>query len=85
MLVNDTPQAINRKLSLVLQPSAAGAAMANAETVLAIPARGHADYDMELAVPNLQGEFLLQASANPGSGDGPTLSRRKVTLTEASR
>jgi hypothetical protein len=84
MLVNDTPQAINGKLRLVLQPSAGGAAVAHAETVLAIPALGQADYDMELAVPNLQGEFLLQASANPGSGDGPTLSGRKVTLTEAS-
>jgi beta-galactosidase len=85
MLVNDTPQAINGKLSLTLQPSAGGATVAHTETALAIPALGQADYDMELAVPNLQGEFLLQASANPGSGDGPTLSRRKVTLTEASQ
>jgi beta-galactosidase len=80
MLVNDTPQAINGKLSLTLQPSAGGAAVANAETALAIPALGQANYDVELAVPNLQGEFLLQASANPDSGEGPTLSRRKVMV-----
>jgi hypothetical protein len=84
MLVNDTPQAINGKLSLALHPSAGGEPVAHAETALAIPALGQANYDIELAVPDLQGEFLLQASANPGTGDGPTLSRRKVTLTGAS-
>jgi beta-galactosidase len=85
MLVNDTPQATSGKLSLTLEPSTGGKAAAQAETGFDIPALGQANYDIELAVPQLQGEFLLKAAANPGSGESPTLSRRKVTLTEAPR
>lgn len=85
MLINDTPQATSGKLSLTLEPSAGGETVAHAETGFQIPALGQAHYDIELAVPQLQGEFLLKAAANPVPGDGPTLSRRKVTLTEAPR
>ena len=48
-----------------------------------IPALGQAHYDIELAVPQVQGDFVLKAAADPTNSAGPTLSRRKVTLTEA--
>jgi hypothetical protein len=85
MMVNDTQQATSGKLVLSLEPSAGGEAVAHAETPFEIPALGQAHYDIELAVPQIHGEFVLRAVADSGHSVSPTLSRRKVTLTEASR
>jgi hypothetical protein len=60
-----------------------GQAAARAETKFDIPAFGQGGYDVELAVPQVQGEFLLKAIADSGHAQSPTISRRKVTLAEA--
>jgi beta-galactosidase len=82
MMVNDTPQALSGKLTLVLESSVGGQAAARAETEFDIPAFGQGGYDIELAVPQVQGEFLLKAIADSGDAESPTLSRRKVTVAE---
>ena len=83
MMVNDTPQALTGKLTLVLEPSVGGPAAARAETKFDIPAFGQGGYDVELAVPQVPGEFLLKAIADSGHAQSPTVSRRKVTVAEA--
>jgi hypothetical protein len=85
MMVNDTQQPMTGKLTLALEPSAGGKAMAHTETAFTIPALGQGNYDIELTMPQVQGDFLLKAIADPGHSVSPTLSRRKVTMTEASR
>jgi beta-galactosidase len=85
MMVNDTEQAMTGKLTLTLERSGGGQAEAHAETGFDVPALGQAQYDIELTVPQVHGDFVLNASANPGHAVSPTISRRNVTLTEASR
>jgi hypothetical protein len=85
MMVNDTEQSMAGKLTLAFEPSAGGAAATHAEAAFDVPALGQANYDVELAVPRTQGEYLLKAVADPGHSVSPTLSRRKVRVTEVSR
>lgn len=85
MMVNDTQQDMAGKLTLTLEPSAGGEAVTHAETGFDIPAFGQGNYDIELTIPQVEGDFVLKAAADPGDAEGPTLSRRKVTLTEAPR
>jgi hypothetical protein len=85
VMVNDTEEVMAGKLKLTLEPAAGGNAVATSETAFEIPATGQGKYDIELTVPQVQGNFVLKAAADPGHSIDPTLSRRKVTLTEASR
>jgi len=80
MMVNDTGQRMTGTLMLALKPSAGGEPAASAGTRFDIPALGQSNYDIELAVPPVQGQFLLEASANTGKSGSPTVSRRKVTI-----
>jgi hypothetical protein len=83
MMVNDTQQAMHGKLTLALEPSASSGLSTQAETEFNVPAAGQANYDIELAVPKTNGDFLLKAIADPGPSESPTLSRRKVSVSEA--
>lgn len=85
MMVNDTEQTMQGTLALALEPAAGGAAVAHTETAFDVPGFGQAHYDIELEMPQLHGEFLLKAVADPGHSISPTLSRRKVTMAEALR
>jgi hypothetical protein len=85
MMVNDTEQAVTGKLTLTLEPSKGGEAVARAESGFDIPALGQGSYSIDLPIPPLQGDFQLRAVANAGSSDGPTLSRRNVKLVEPPR
>jgi hypothetical protein len=84
MMVNDTQQAMHGKLTLALEPSASSGLPTQAETEFNVPAAGQANYNIELAVPKTNGDFLLKAIADPGPSESPTLSRRKVSVSEAS-
>lgn len=83
MMVNDTGQRRTGKLTLMLESSSGGKQVARAGSEFDVPALGEANYDLELAVPDVQGEFLLKAAAD--TGKGITLSRRKVTIAAAPR
>jgi hypothetical protein len=85
MMVNDTQQVVSGKLTLTLEPSAGGKAVARAESAFNIPALGQGTYNIELPIPQLQGNFQLKAVASAGSVDGPTLSRRNLKLTDTPR
>jgi hypothetical protein len=85
MMVNDTKQRTTGKLTLTLEASPGGKQVARAETRFDMAGLGQANYDLELAVPEAQGEFLLKATADPGKTGSPTLSRRKVTIAAAPR
>jgi beta-galactosidase len=86
MMVNDTGQRMTGKLMLTLEPSSSGGKpMARAAIGFDMPALGQANYDLELAVPEVQGEFLLKAVADSGKPASPTVSRRKVTIVAAAQ
>jgi hypothetical protein len=85
MMVNDTGQRTAGKLTLTLARSSGGQPVARAETQFEIASLGQANYDLVLAVPEIEGEFLLQATADSGRVGSPTLSRRKVKIVAAPR
>ena len=85
MMVNDTGQRMTGKLKVTLEPSSGGKQVAGAETKFDMAPLGQANYDVELAIPEVQGEFLLKAAADSGKPASPTVSRRKVTLVAAQR
>lgn len=78
MMVNDAYERAEGNLSLTLE-NESGEAVARASQKFSIPALGAETYLLDLAVPKVQGNFMLKAEAKAGSE--PTLSRRKVTVT----
>jgi hypothetical protein len=85
MMVNDTQKRVSGKLTLTLEPAAAGEPAARSQTGFDVPALGQANYDLDLAIPDAQGEFLLKAAADSSEPGSPTVSRRKVTIVATSR
>jgi hypothetical protein len=81
-MVNDRDQEASGKLVLSLETEA-GQELARAETAFSILAAGQSAYELALKVPKTSGLCLLKAAAYPaGTQDPPTLSRRKVTVTQ---
>jgi beta-galactosidase len=84
MMINDEYTAAGGKLELTLEDES-GAVAARAEAPFEIPALGQQTYSLDLRMPSRTGQYLLKATATPmGAGKTPTLSRRKVSLTQAS-
>ena len=77
MMVNDTQKTMAGKLTLTLEPSTGGEAVVRTETRFDIPALGQGHYDIELPIPQVEGQFLLKASADAGNADGPRLADAK--------
>jgi hypothetical protein len=67
-------------LTLDLEPLATGAKPIRADTDFVVSALGQATYQLELAVPEAEGQFELKASANCGKSWCPTISRRRVEV-----
>ena len=84
MMVNDAQQAMTGKLTLTLEPSRGGRAVARAEGGFEIATFGQRSYNIDFPILNA-GHFLLKAIANTGLSDSPALSRRNVKLADAQR
>jgi hypothetical protein len=80
VLTNDTDETLSGKLTLNLEPLAADAKPAQAEADFAVPALGQTTYQLELLVPEENGQFELKASVNCGKSWCPTISRRRVEV-----
>jgi hypothetical protein len=80
VLTNDTDETLSGKLTLNLEPLGADAKPAQAEADFAVPALGQTTYQLELLVPEENGQFELKASANCGKSWCPTISRRRVEV-----
>ncbi len=82
-MINDDYETATGRLVLAME-DAGGKELARAEQNFLIPALGQHTYLFELAVPKAAGACLLKAAAHPqGSRHaGPTVSRRRVTITE---
>ena len=79
MLVNDEYKAAAGIVTVSLQ-SKSGDEVARAQAPFQVGSLGQTTLYIDLDVPNMPGEFLLQAKADGGKGK-PTLSRRRVTIT----
>ncbi|MGA2206128.1 MAG: sugar-binding domain-containing protein [Terracidiphilus sp.] len=80
VLTNDTDESLSGKLTLSLEPLATGSKSIQADTDFIVPALGQATYQLELAVPEEEGQFELKAAANCGKSWCPTISRRRVEV-----
>ena len=82
LLVNDTQEAAQGRLTLAWKSAQGGAAGEQVQRAFDVPAVGRAAYDLELPAPARAGNYVLTAAAAwEGKAWSPTLSRRKVTLT----
>jgi hypothetical protein len=81
LLVNDLARPVNGTLRLTLE-SEAGRRVAQTGQAFALNAGGDQKLEMSLAVPSVQGKFLLKATALPSGREAgsPTVSRRWVTV-----
>ena len=80
MMVNDLPKPSRGKLVLALE-SIEGKQVVATEAPFAIPTLGQMTYRLSLAIPNAPGKYLLKAAAHAETeGQGPTISRRKVSI-----
>jgi hypothetical protein len=86
MMVNDYGSAAEGKLRLTLETKS-GDAVASAETAFAVPSAGQQSYELEIAVPDKPGDYVLRALAeSPAAGsNGPTISRRWVQVKAPTR
>jgi hypothetical protein len=85
MLVNDDHMTVEGKLVLSLETEE-NAEIARHELPFAIPGLGQQTYKFDLLVPDKPEKCLLKATAYPEGKEGrsPTVSRRKVTITQKS-
>jgi beta-galactosidase len=83
MLVNDDPKPSSGELTLVLEDQAGSSISKQAEH-FEIAAFGQMTYPIDFDVPNVTGNYVLKAAAQPISGlqKEPTLSRRWVELVD---
>lgn len=85
-LVNDTHEPARGRLRLAWLPESGKVedADAGAEQAVEVAPCGRASYDIELAAPTAKGRYVLKATASwPGKPWSPTLSRRRVFVTNA--
>jgi hypothetical protein len=82
MMVNDDYETAQGNLVLSLEREGGGE-VARQETKFIIPGLGQQSYELQLRAPEVEGRFILKATAYPAGRTAiePTLSRRKVTLT----
>ncbi|MGA3328546.1 MAG: glycoside hydrolase family 2 TIM barrel-domain containing protein [Terriglobia bacterium] len=79
MMVNDLPKPSRGKLVLALESLEGKQAVAT-DAPFAIPSLGQMTYRLSLAIPKAPGKYLLKAAAHSETeGEGPTISRRKVS------
>jgi len=78
MLVNDEFANCAGTLTLTLESKSGEAARVRAP--FQVGALGQTTLYIDLDVPDVAGDFVLQAKADGGRG-APTLSRRRVTIT----
>ena len=82
MAVNDYPEAVSGTLSLAFTAED-GHEVARSEQPYSIPGLGQQTYNFELKTPDVEGKYVLIATAQPAAGPAkePTLSRRKINVT----
>jgi hypothetical protein len=81
VLTNDTGRALAGKLAFSLGPLGGGANQVQKDADFEVPALGQKSYDLELTVPEVEGDFQIKATANCGEPWCPTVSRRRVAVS----
>lgn len=82
MMVNDHDNPCQGTLRLTLE-DAGGRVAASAERTFKLSPLGAHTWRLTLAVPEVEGDYLLKASAAADTGETPTLSRRMVRVVKA--
>ena len=82
MMVNDEPRESAGRLVLSLERES-GECVARSEAAYRLAGLGQETYRVIIKVPDVHGKFLLKATATPASGEGPTISRRRVEIKAA--
>lgn len=80
MMINDSAGRVSGMLRLTLEHALGGRPVAHTEVAFDLAMLGQADYDLQLEVPNVRGNFLLRATAEADGTNDPTVSRRHVTI-----
>ncbi len=82
MMVNDRYEPAEGRLVLSFEREG-GEVLARQEVKFSVNALGQQSYELPLRAPDVEGNFLLKATAYPSGSQGaePTVSRRKVTLS----
>jgi hypothetical protein len=80
VLTNDTEKALTGTLRFSLGPLAGGAAQVQKDAAFDVPALGQKSYDLEVTVPEVEGDYQMKATANCGEPWCPTVSRRRVAV-----
>ncbi len=81
MAVNDQNKAARGSLVLSLETEA-GRTAASRTLAFELPALGQQTFYFDMELPATPGNYLLKAAADSHGSSSPTLSRRKVVLTE---
>jgi len=85
MMVNDESRPVEGTLSVVLE-SEKGEQLMRKASRFSVGALGQQTYFVDIDIPNALGKCMLKAIAEPDGhrAEGPTLSRRRVTIVARS-